>query len=67
VRDLTEAIEGNKVDAWALERGKHEITWIFRNRDNVDRYGAEYRRQHAPAVNEHGELSAETLRLVRPA
>jgi len=65
--DLIEAIDGNKHDVWAAERGKHELTWIFRNRDNVDRYRAEYQRQHAPAVGENGELSADTLRLVRPA
>jgi hypothetical protein len=65
--ELVEAIEGNKTDVWAAERGKHELTWIFRNRDNVDRYRAEYQRQHAPAVGENGELSAETLRLVRGA
>lgn len=65
--ELIEAIEGNKTDVWAAERGKHELTWIFRNRDNVDRYRAEYQRQHAPAVGENGELSAETLRLVRGA
>ena len=65
--DLIEAIDGNACDQWAVERGKHEISWIFRNRDQVDRYRAEYHRQHAPAVGPNGELSADTLRLVRPA
>ena len=65
--DLIEAIEGNRSDVWAAEHGKHEMSWIFRNRDNVDRYRAEYQKQRAPAVGPDGALSPETLRLVRPA
>ncbi len=47
---------------WAAEHGKHELTWIFRSRDNVDRYRLEYAGQHGPGVVD-GELSLETLRL----
>jgi hypothetical protein len=63
--ELIEAIEGNMLDEWAVQKGKHELTWVLRNRDNIDRYRSEYQRQTQPATNVDGELSEETLRLVR--
>jgi hypothetical protein len=63
--ELIEAVQGNVLDAWAVQKGKHELAWVLRNRDNIDRYRAEYQRQNRPATNGLGELTEETLRLVR--
>lgn len=62
VDEMKLAIDGNLEDAWCVQHGKHEITWIFRNNDNIAKAIQAYHRANATLVGENGALTPEGQR-----
>lgn len=57
VADCCQIIDGNHLDEWANEVGKHEIIWIFQNADNMTRYLELAQRDDTVLVDENNELT----------
>lgn len=63
LESLKQAVDGNLEDPWCVKIGKHEIGWIFKNNDHIDRAIESYRRANAPLYDDSGKLTADGQRV----